>query len=334
MIIIDDHLKIKNAHMLKDYLVKRLSKKYGFNPFEITHCDDNHFRGYVHNISFGVYFDVGKTCTIVVEEGWEGVLDELQNTIAPVMWKIDEKAENPDRYAIPLIRYKLPMGVSAVEWDNFNPMQKLLMYARPCFDSTIEPTDIDILYPITMGELKSKLKYGEYKYAFEKEAREVVDSFSQEEIYAHIKAFNNQLNEVLSHDELTAEDYYNIDSMRFCANYLMQLTKKYGIKVNEPSLKPVTPTPEFISWYLTIDKIYKLTSKNENVDFDELEKNNFEEYQELALYFENKQKWMEENIKSHLDEARMIIKNAEGKGYSDVLNIFFISSEPSDDLKI
>ena len=135
----------------------------------------------------------------------------------------------------------------------------------------------------------------------------------------------------MAKEELSDEDKYNLDSIRYCVNYLMQHTKKFGIKVNKPSLDPVKPTSQFIAWYLTFEKIYNLTTKNEGVSFERLEQENPEEFYEISNYLINKHQWIQNNIDLHIPVAKKIIKEAESKGYSDVLNIFFTEKENVDD---
>ena len=257
-IILDKHLNIKTldelADYLEDYFDKPENAKYSFF---IDTVNEDMILGIMGGAFFNITYEHGKRAAILVDQESPASLKMLEKLMTPVMWYIDPNSIAPVKYAAPLLRYSTPTH-DVVEWETFDPETKLRNVAFEVFTNKTNCYNIQVTHPkYKLEDFREYTYFGNMDGYVPKEIQEDINNLSEFELYYNIKQlyelynYYEKLEAKLESDQAEAQEriMYNID-------YLLQRTKKYGVKAFEPSPEPYGLTQEQMAWYTWWDEAF------------------------------------------------------------------------------
>lgn len=242
-IILDEHLKIYNTEMLAEYIKKKVKQAYGHESFfTVIDVGEGYLTGVINGVGFVIYYNYGINCSLEIQKGFPETEKRLINIIEPVMWKVDEEANNPAMFTRPLFSYFLENS-KKIEWDVYDPFERLKILA---FDikNGLEVNDLKINYKnMKLDDFDKYLKFGSYTGYFSGNDLNVIENYTEIELFLNLKAMIEKC-ENLENDGMLEE----AKALSYNVCYLMQKAKKFGVKVNAPSDSPPEPTTEFLAW--------------------------------------------------------------------------------------
>lgn len=272
----------------------------------------------------------GKIMTLSFLQDFEEDFQEeekmLKMALAPVMWS-QQKTKKPI-YAAPIYSYKkLNSEICEISnytvWDTYNPEKNIQELAKDQLLFPDEYIEIKVFYkPELFEKAKDSLFFGnnpgkisqEHKAQIEKDG-EFAIFFKLRELLDEYDKKKFDIKDERKLDELERDFQY-----AYC--FLMQQTKRFGVKVNKPDPEPVEPTTEFLAWIDLWDASFsRAEQENANIlvdwqnEFDCGYDPNFKppiKLKEYLPYFEIKMQVLDEiERKKEFDEFNTNSKKTE-----------------------
>lgn len=243
---------LDNLDKLADFLEKRIIKKYSRDIyFHIEDVNDEYILGCIDGARFMVYYEPSQRMTLEMSQGFPNAKAKLMQVLEPIMWNLDENANNPEHFVRPILSYKTHNKSEVTEWETFDPMKKLSAFAFDYYSGADEDVyDVEIYYPeTTLETLKESIKYGNFTGCIAPAYLEEVNNFTELELYLHIKGTLDtyeKYEQAAQLLEVNAEEKLDMTAYLLC--YLMQQTPKFEVPCNPPSEVPVEPTAHQLAW--------------------------------------------------------------------------------------
>lgn len=253
-VIFNFDLNINTLDDLAKFLQNKILKKYAKEIYfyiEEVNLDEQFILGCIDGARFVINYEKGKNLVLEMNQGFPKSRERLVKALSPVMYYINENANNPKRFIKPLLNYKTNNQSEIIEWDVFDPEARLNSFAYAYYNGADQDvSDVEIYYPnTTLESLKENIKYGTFTGYLDRKVVEGAKTFTELELYVYIKGaldLYQKYAEAAELLEVEVEDKLDMTAYLLC--YLMQHTERFGVKSNPPSNLPVKPTLEQLAW--------------------------------------------------------------------------------------
>lgn len=243
----DAHKKIHNAYELAYYLDMMLED----DCYSLSVINDNQIYGIIDGVEFEVEYYGGNFIMVKVEAAAEGVERCIKRALKPVMWNMRGK-DGLDE-TITYIMGDETCSVRVSVWDFDNP----------------EATINEVLNDIALGkvvaynieskslnkgteELLKRIYYGTYIDFLPHQRVLEIDKYSEFELFFSIKSLQDEMDKAASVSADTEEAFIQGEAERRLCNYffhyLVQQSRKFGVRVNPPAMEAPELSPEFKCW--------------------------------------------------------------------------------------
>lgn len=254
--LFDEHIKVRDALGLAHYVGTMLGDQAA-----IENYNEREIFGFYKNAEFSIAFYGGDFLMLKVEDGADKEEIEIKRILKPVMWGIT--SGRTDVFSDEILSYSVgdDGGVpgscfNVTIWDFANPMATIDAFLDDIAKGKIFAYNVVSKYMGISGEkLFEKIFYGTYSNFLSQERINEINNYSEFELFFTLKSVSKELQTLeanvvkarktpIEHEESTAQRrLYN-----YFFQYLVQQTKRFGVKVNKPSITPPEPTEEFECW--------------------------------------------------------------------------------------
>ena len=265
--VIDIVGKVQKITDLRDYLESRLGRNYE-DGFMILAVENSSITFYFRDYIYAITFQYGIGCVLTVEEGAsDSGIKKVKNVIAPLMWTKEKSEKAPRWYCGPLCSYECEDGRKIIEWELYNPIQRIKDFAFMKYMDDRELKDLKIYYPNTkLEDFKKDVLYGNYTGFMDDEKVRKYDSLSEIELYFAIINCSKEYEKVKEAGNLLGVNVdAKLEDLDFELSYLLRKTEKFGITSYNPDTYPLDLTEEqeaWVQWWQ--DGMVELVEKNPN----------------------------------------------------------------------
>ncbi len=189
---------IKNIFDLAEYLNKRFGKEEYYEAYIIS---ENNIKGILSEFYFSIdfYYDLAtknKLMELKVEDGSISVLEQLEKTLAPIMWGGQVK---DNYFASKILDYQFSSAdcffpCYAVVWDTINPEKTIEAFLNVlCSRDETSIFNENIYYPyVDLQKIREKSYFQNYPGKLRGSTIEKIKNMSEFELFYEIKCLKKK----------------------------------------------------------------------------------------------------------------------------------------------